>query len=325
LVIASFFVCQNANATKRTASMSGNWNQTATWGGLSAPGCVDTIVIPVGITVTITVTVNLTGCPPVAIIVNGSLNFATGKKLDLSNGSYVQLNAGGQLQSGGGGGSSNTISIGGTTYWSAGCTGSPPPDCGTMSGPDILCQSCFLPIELLNFEATLMNGYVDITWQTGSELNNDYFDIQRSEDGINWESVAIVNGADNSSFLLSYAVEDRQPLLGLSYYRLQQVDNDGAFTNSDVRVISNGQFFTDQQMLVMQSSAGSSQNVVIYFAEPLTGPVNIIVVAMSGSLIYSQTLNLENQKWVVISIDYNLAAGIYLVKADQKIERVFFE
>lgn len=315
----------NVKATSITATQNGNWNSATTWGDMGPPGCFDTIVIPAGITVTVTVSVNLTGCPPVAILVSGALNFQTGKKLDLPNGSYVFLNPGGALQSGGGGGNSNIITIAGTAYWSAGCTGSPPPDCGTMTGPDILCQSCFLPIELINFEAELLHDHVAVTWQTASELDNDYFWVERSADGINWHLVEEVNGADNSSVLINYGIDDRSPLLGISYYRLKQVDNNGDFSVSAVRVISNGQFYTEQELLVLPSSANSHQNIVIYFSEKITGDVDIIVAALNGTLIYSQSQNLTDENWIVISIDHSIASGVYLVRADKKIEKVYFE
>jgi len=312
-----FFVVTNVFATKRTATQSGNWNQTSTWGDMSVPGCFDTIVIPAGITVTITVTVNLTGCPPVYILVQGTLIFQSGKKMNLPNGSIVYIAPGGQLNGGGGGGNSNWIEIAGSPYWTAGD--------GNVSGSAIFCQSCALPIELISFNANLFSGLVEVDWATATETDNDFFEIQRSGDGLNWEVIEVVDGAENSSSLISYAIEDRAPLLGLSYYRLKQVDMNGAFSYSDTRVISNGEFFTNQQMLILQTGSGYQQNVVIYFSEAQSGPVSIYIAAINGGVIYSQTLNLDDQKWVVISIKQDISSGIYFIKADQKVERAFLE
>lgn len=318
-------------ASSITATQSGNWSQTDTWGGNAVPDgtpCYDTIIIPAGIVVTITNTVNLNGCPPVAVLVSGALNFQTGKKLDLSTGSFVYLlpgTPGGQLQSGGGGGSSNLITIGGTAYWSAGCTGNPPPDCGTMTGPDILCANCALPIELINFDASLSEGVVYLSWQTASEEANDYFWVQRSVDGFAWENILWHDGAGNSSSLISYAVEDREPLLGLSYYRLKQVDENGAHTYSETKVVSNGQFYSDQQLLVLPSSSDINHNVVIYFAEPIEGEVEINIVGISGAVLYSQKIFLDDEKWAVISMNRPISSGVYVVKANHLIEKVFFQ
>lgn len=309
------FACSHANATKVTATQNGNWNQATTWDPNIVPGCFDTIVIPPTITVTITVTVNLTSCPPVYILVQGTLAFQSGKKLDLPNGSVVYIAPGGQLNGGGGGGNSNWITIGGTPYWSAGD--------GNVSGPAIFCQACSLPIELINFTASLYNRKVYLDWQTASETDNDYFVIQRSPDGFNWEPVDTIDGALNSSVLISYNSIDASPYLGLSYYRLKQVDMNGVFSYSDVRVISNGEFYSDQDLLVITDQNGFQQNVVIYFAEPITGNAEVFIYSLNGSVIAQQTFNVTDEQWVVIEVDQRLATGVYAIKANRLIEKTF--
>ena len=84
-----------------------------------------------------------------------------------------------------------------------------------------------LPIELLDFEARVDRGIVYIDWSTASESNNDFFKIQRSQDGNTWEGVGEIKGAGNSTSRLSYTMEDREPYFGVSYYRLSQTDFDG--------------------------------------------------------------------------------------------------
>lgn len=312
-----FLVCNTTSATSITADQSGNWNASTTWNLDAVPGCFDTIVIPAGITVTVTATVDLTACPDVFILVQGTLFFQSGKKMDLPNGSVVFMAPGGSLQGGGGGGNSNWITIAGTPYWTAGD--------GNISGPAVLCQACSLPVELVEFEVELVDRAVNIHWATLSELNNDYFLVQRSMDGFNWEVIDTVDGANNSSWHIDYSTEDESPFLGMSYYRLKQVDYDGAFSFSELRVVSNGNFFTSQQLLVLSSQLGGQHNVVIYFAEPVTGPVDLLVVSMAGTIVASETRKLQDEKWVVITIDQALASGIYAVKANRRIEKSFFQ
>ena len=307
----------NTYASSVTATQSGNWNQTDTWGGSAVPSCYDTIVIPAGITVTITSTVNLTSCPKVYILVQGTLHFQSGKKLDLPNGSAVYVAPGGSITGGGGGGNSNWITIAGTAYWTAGD--------GNLSGPAVLCQACSLPIELVSFTAKMGAGKVDVDWITASEEQNDYFVVQRSQDGFNWEDIAFVNGANNSSVTLYYHEEDRSPYLGLSYYRLKQVDLNGAFSFSDVKTVSNGQFFSDQQILVISSSSGSEQNVAVYFQEPVDGEVSVYLVGVNGSVIFSQTFTLASESWIVLPLSSPLSPGVYAVRANRMIEKVFFQ
>ena len=65
-----------------------------------------------------------------------------------------------------------------------------------------------------------------LTWQTATELNNDYFEVQRAADGKTWEAIGKVKGAGNSNALLDYNFTDKKPLEGINFYRLLQVDFD---------------------------------------------------------------------------------------------------
>lgn len=307
-------------ASSITATQSGNWNQTDTWGGLAVPDgtpCYDSIIIPAGIQVTVTATVNLTACPATQIFVDGDLIFQNGRKINLSDGSVVWVSGTGYIDVGSGGGSSTYITIDGDQYWNAAD--------GPFVGPGVLCQSCSLPIELLNFMADLSEGRVDISWQTASEEENDYFLVQRSVDGFVWETIEQMDGAGNSSALLSYSTEDRSPYLGISYYRLKQVDINGAFSLSETRVVSNGQFYSDQQLLVMSEQGTTSHNVVIYFSEEVEGDVFIQIVGINGAILYSNTMAADGEKWVVVHVDKPISSGIYVVSANKMIERTFFQ
>ncbi len=83
-----------------------------------------------------------------------------------------------------------------------------------------------LPIQLTAFTATLQNGVVALNWTTKSEINNNYFTLEKSTDGINWTAFAQVDAAGNSSVEINYRYVDEDPYLGVSYYRLKQTDFD---------------------------------------------------------------------------------------------------
>jgi len=95
-----------------------------------------------------------------------------------------------------------------------------------------------LPIELLSFKAKLKNNVVELNWQTATETNNDYFEIERSNDANNWKSIDTVKGAGTSLTLLNYLLVDENPLSGTSYYRLKQVDFDQKFSYSNIAVVN---------------------------------------------------------------------------------------
>lgn len=104
-------------------------------------------------------------------------------------------------------------------------------------------ESAPLPIELLYFNAFAKdNKIVRTEWTTATEINNDYFAIERSQDGIVFEQIGTMQGANNSSITLHYVFYDEYPYTGLSYYRLRQVDIDGQFSYSEIRAVYLGDF-----------------------------------------------------------------------------------
>jgi hypothetical protein len=97
-----------------------------------------------------------------------------------------------------------------------------------------------LPIELSEFYAKLTAEHqVNLEWLTATELNNHYFEIQRSKDGLSFATIGEVEGHGTSREPNSYSWLDQQPFSGWSYYRLKQVDFDGKFTHSDPISIHN--------------------------------------------------------------------------------------
>lgn len=91
-----------------------------------------------------------------------------------------------------------------------------------------------LPIELISFDAFRCNGEVCINWVTASEKNSDYFEIERSGNAVNWEVIGKIKGAGNSSTKIVYSEKDEDPLPGVAYYRLNQVDKDRAHSYSQI-------------------------------------------------------------------------------------------
>ncbi len=96
-----------------------------------------------------------------------------------------------------------------------------------------------LPVELLSFNARLNHDQVLLQWQTASEINNDYFAIERSDDAIHWEILAYIPGEQNSHTTKTYHYTDPNPLINQSYYRLQQKDINGKYSHSGIVRIDN--------------------------------------------------------------------------------------
>lgn len=149
-----------------------------------------------------------------------------------------------------------------------------------------------LPIELTKFDVRLnQQNEVDIFWATATEINNDYFIVERSIDGKLFKEIAMVDGAGNSNTEINYYILDAQPNYGINYYRLKQVDFNGTFTYSDIRVVN---LVTDERFSV--------------FPNPMNDVLNIGAAGLSeeevlaieihdelGRLVYSDTRAIEGK------------------------------
>lgn len=104
---------------------------------------------------------------------------------------------------------------------------------------NITCSSV-LPIELLYFSGAQKSCKQNIlSWATATETNNDHFEIERSLDAINFETIKKILGATNSLETKQYTYIDFNPELGINYYRLKQVDINGEFTYAPIIDIDN--------------------------------------------------------------------------------------
>lgn len=111
---------------------------------------------------------------------------------------------------------------------------------GSISGPPAFTGASILPVTLLYFKATKAMDGVLLTWATAAEINNDFFRLEKSTDGIHFNELAIIKGAGNSLELLTYQFLDKYPF-STTYYRLSQTDFDGTTTYFDVVQTSFGQ------------------------------------------------------------------------------------
>ena len=95
-----------------------------------------------------------------------------------------------------------------------------------------------LPVEFLYFDAKSLGAQIELTWATATETNNDFFEIQRSTDGVMWEALERVKGFGTTLQQQDYIAYDNSPISGLAYYRLKQVDIDGTTDYSDVKQVA---------------------------------------------------------------------------------------
>ncbi len=94
-----------------------------------------------------------------------------------------------------------------------------------------------VPLTLLSFAVSKVNGGVGLNWVTTNEMNTDRFEIYKSTDGLQWQLLGTVAAAGNTSLERQYTAQDSKPAEGLNYYRIKMIDRDGRFTFSAVRTV----------------------------------------------------------------------------------------
>jgi hypothetical protein len=166
--------------------------------------------------------------------------------------------------------------------------------------------------DMKHFEAVLTLSRVDLSWYTTSEMNNDYFTIERSADGILFEALAKVEGAHSSSLIIHYSVSDDQPLAGVSYYRLIQTDFNGTNTCSNVLVVHNS-LSSDGFSLKLFPNPGKGDNVTVYFNSGSAASLH--VVDLAGNLVYSDE-QLIPGVYNMLNLENKLSPGVYLLSVN---------
>ncbi|MCF0058162.1 Ig-like domain-containing protein [Dyadobacter sp. CY356] len=99
-----------------------------------------------------------------------------------------------------------------------------------------------LPVTLIGFDAVKEGSTSLLTWITSTEMNSDYFEIERSTDAKTWVNLGIVNAAGNSNTKSNYSFVDSIPESGLNYYRLKMIDLDGTFAYSRIESVNFPEF-----------------------------------------------------------------------------------
>ncbi len=164
-----------------------------------------------------------------------------------------------------------------------------------------------LPIELLDFNCSLNGTVVNIDWETASEINNDFFTIEKSIDGINFSPILTQKGAGNSNQVIQYFDIDKSPWLGINYYRLKQTDFDGTYSYSKIKSVN----LTDLKEANISIFPNPAQSkITIQFNSLENEPCNYEIFDAFGQMVAHGILIPEANNSHILSI-HNLSNGLY--------------
>lgn len=176
----------------------------------------------------------------------------------------------------------------------------------------VLQSSSSLPVEWLGFAATPQNGQVLCQWETATEINSAFFLVEKSQDGELYSAFAKVDAAGNSDELQSYDAWDNEPFMGLSYYRIKQVDTDGTHSYSNMVSVM---FTSEGSLMVFPNPA--SDRVFLDYESPRSGPVEINLLDINGRHVLTQNLELNAGRNRIPMDIGHVSEGVYIIQLNQ--------
>lgn len=167
-----------------------------------------------------------------------------------------------------------------------------------------------LPVELLYFRAQVDEDVVNVNWETASENGNHYFTVERSTDGITFESLGQVSGSGTTSESHAYLFQDTQPLQGMAYYRLKQTDLDGEETYSATIPVEYNQ---QKPVLMLYPNPNNGKYLFVNFDGPVGAEVQLTLLDTRGNEKYRETFTGEENTLHTIDLGQGVEPGVYLV------------
>lgn len=169
-----------------------------------------------------------------------------------------------------------------------------------------------LPIFLVDFTAKENNGKNLLNWNTASEINSDYFTIERSTDGRNFSSIGRVNAAGFSSTETTYSFTDASPADGKNFYRLVMTDRDGTFEYSKVVVITNKKNGSISFGYVNLSASSGSASIIINSSK--SQPATLSLIDATGRVVLNNPIQLQAGMNTISKNIPALPGGVYYLR-----------
>jgi len=175
-------------------------------------------------------------------------------------------------------------------------------------GP-VACEK--LPIELISYDGEVLAEGNYLKWVTATEINNDFFTLERSSDLLDFELVETIAGSGNTTVDVSYDYLDRNAPSGTSYYRLSQTDYDGTTVVAGVVELTRGEYQFDITSIT-PNPVNDIMNVFI--TSNIQSNVQISVVNAIGQVLMAQDISLDFDV-TQHSLDLvDLPTGVYVVQ-----------
>lgn len=164
-----------------------------------------------------------------------------------------------------------------------------------------------LPVEWLRLSAECNKGLITIKWSTATELNADYFTIEKSIDGINFNAIENIIASGNSSTIKNYYTIDKDTYSGISYYRIRETDFNSSYIISKMMVVVG---CSNDDVFVYGNEGGLSLNINAIDE----GKYTIQLYDMLGKKVMDEIQNVNKGENHFKLVSNNLSSSIYIAK-----------
>jgi hypothetical protein len=169
-----------------------------------------------------------------------------------------------------------------------------------------------LPVSLIDFNGFPAGSGVMLQWRTATEINNSHFEVQKSTNGVAWQTFQEITGAGNSNRTVTYTVEDANPSNGTNLYRLKQVDYDGVFKYSESIRVEVEPSFENLGLDVTMFQNQDGLNVMLM--SEMSAVFELSVVSIQGQELRKHTDDIRvGEVKTYKSIDRDLPGGVYIL------------
>jgi hypothetical protein len=169
-----------------------------------------------------------------------------------------------------------------------------------------------LPVKLVDFTATENNGKNILQWVSENEINSDYFSVERSSNGQNFQVIGRVNASGNTTSTVKYTFTDASPLTGINYYRLTMVDKDNSSEFSKIVAVSAGRY-QSLSIAAAQLSSGKS-NVMLTVASTKNQKANLVLLDANGRLLLNELVSLQKGLTSLNRNTPSIPRGVYYLR-----------
>ena len=168
-----------------------------------------------------------------------------------------------------------------------------------------------LPVELTDFQVTASNNdKVNINWASATEINHKLYEIERSQNGKDFESIKQTAAKGDVNKAAQYSFIDETPYSGVSYYRLRMIGKNGTDDLSKVLSVT----FKSSKVRLKFYPNPVQDNMRIYIASPSSDDFNLDIFDVTGKLIWSKKIITESESSESLVDTHNWSKGIYFVK-----------